>query len=46
MKHNALLCNAGHFDCEVDVAGLACHGGKAEVRGKNIEGFTHSRGAF
>ena len=22
MKHNAILCNSGHFDCEVDVAAL------------------------
>jgi|GEM_PF-317849 len=30
MKHNAILTNAGHFDCEVDVAGArgaAAHGG-------------------
>ena len=26
MKHNAILTNAGHFDCEVDVAGLAAMG--------------------
>ena len=25
MKHNALLCNAGHFDCEVDVKWLEAH---------------------
>lgn len=40
MKHNALLCNAGHFDCEVDVAGLAAMAVSREVRRENIEGFT------
>ena len=40
MKHNALLTNAGHFDCEVDVAGLAKMAVKREVRRDNIEGFT------
>ena len=40
MKHNAILCNAGHFDCEVDVAALRniCTSCK-EVR-KNIVGYT------
>ena len=23
MKHNAILCNSGHFDCEVDAAALS-----------------------
>ena len=40
MKHNAILTNAGHFDCEVDVAGLAAMAVKREVRRDNIEGFT------
>ena len=40
MKHNALLTNAGHFDCEVDVAGLAGMAVKRELRRDNIEGFT------
>ena len=40
MKHNALLTNAGHFDCEVDVAGLAAMAGGREVRRENIEGYT------
>ena len=40
MKHNALLTNAGHFDCEVDVAGLAKMAVKRELRRDNIEGFT------
>ena len=40
MKNNALLTNAGHFDCEVDVAGLAKMAVKRELRRDNIEGFT------
>lgn len=40
MKHNALLTNAGHFDCEVDVAGLTRMAVKRELRRDNIEGFT------
>jgi adenosylhomocysteinase len=40
MKHNALLSNAGHFDCEVDVAGLAALAVKREARRENIVGYT------
>ena len=40
MKHNAILTNAGHFDCEVDVAGLAKMAVSREVRRADIEGFT------
>ena len=40
MKNNAILTNAGHFDCEVDVAGLAKMAVRREVRRENIEGFT------
>ncbi len=40
MKHNAFLTNAGHFDCEVDVAGLAAMAVQRQVRRDNIEGFT------
>ncbi len=40
MKDNAILCNAGHFDCEVDVAWLRVHAVKAEERRKNIVGYT------
>ena len=40
MKNNAFLTNAGHFDCEVDVASLAKIAVKREVRRDNIEGFT------
>ncbi len=40
MKHNAILTNAGHFDCEVDVAALAAMAVKREKRRESIEGFT------
>ena len=40
MKHNALLTNAGHFDCEVDVASLAEMSVAQEVRRDNIVGYT------
>ena len=40
MKDNAILCNAGHFDCEVDVAYLRSAAVKAETRRKNIIGYT------
>ena len=40
MKHNALLSNAGHFDCEVDVAGLESLAVKKELRRDNIVGYT------
>ncbi len=39
MKDNALLCNAGHFDCEVDVAGLRAMA-KGRPRRPGVEGFT------
>lgn len=44
MKDNAILCNAGHFDCEVDVAYLRSAAVKAETRRKNIIGYTLSNG--
>ena len=40
MKHNALLGNAGHFDCEVDVAGLAEMAVAQELRRESIMGYT------
>ena len=36
MKNNAILTNAGHFDCEVDVAGLAKMAVRRDVRRENI----------
>ena len=40
MKDQAVLCNAGHFDCEVDVATLRKISVKAEERRMNIIGYT------
>ena len=40
MKDNAILCNAGHFDCEVDVAALRKLAVKQETRRNNIIGYT------
>lgn len=40
MKDNAILCNAGHFDCEVDVACLRKMSVKQEERRNNIIGYT------
>ena len=40
MKDNAILCNAGHFDCEIDVAYLKSAAVKCEERRKNIMGYT------
>ncbi|MCD8144038.1 MAG: adenosylhomocysteinase [Oscillospiraceae bacterium] len=39
MKDQAILCNAGHFDCEVDVASLRRMAVKQEVRRNNIVGY-------
>ena len=39
MKDNALLCNAGHFDCEVDVAWLEKNAVRKEERRANIVGY-------
>ena len=39
MKDGAILCNAGHFDVEVDVAGLRRLATEARTMRKNIEGF-------
>lgn len=39
MKDNAILCNSGHFDCEVDVAALSGMSQERFPRRENIEGF-------
>ncbi|MCI8538774.1 MAG: adenosylhomocysteinase [Oscillospiraceae bacterium] len=44
MKDNAFLTNAGHFDCEVDVAGLAAMAVNKTLRRDNIEGYTLPNG--
>lgn len=40
MKDQAILCNAGHFDCEVDVAALRAQAVKQDTRRNNIIGYT------
>ena len=44
MKDNVMLCNAGHFDCEVDVASLRKMAVSAETRRENIVGYRLSDG--
>ncbi|MBO4331019.1 MAG: adenosylhomocysteinase [Oscillospiraceae bacterium] len=44
MKDNVLLANAGHFDVEIDVAGLARIAVERRPRRENIEGFVMSDG--
>ena len=40
MKDGAICCNAGHFDCEVDVAGLAAMAVEAKPARRNIMSYT------
>jgi len=40
MKDGAICCNAGHFDCEVDVAGLAKMAVEVKPARKDIVGYT------
>ena len=40
MKDGAICCNAGHFDCEVDVAGLKEIAVEVKPARKNITGYT------
>ena len=44
MKDGAILCNAGHFDCEVDVAGLKKICVESFPARNNIEGYKLSNG--
>ncbi|MBR0410803.1 MAG: adenosylhomocysteinase [Eubacterium sp.] len=44
MKDNAILCNAGHFDCEIDVARLKDIAVSARQQRHNIMGYTLSNG--
>ncbi len=44
MKHNAILSNAGHFDCEVDVKGLAEMAVSKQESRKDIMGYTLENG--
>ena len=44
MKDGAILCNAGHFDCEVDVAELKKIAVESKVARKNIDGYKLENG--
>lgn len=44
MKDNALLSNAGHFDCEVAVAALREMAAERKLRRENIMGYTLPNG--
>jgi len=44
MKDGAICCNAGHFDCEVDVAGLAAMAVCVKPARKNIVSYTLENG--
>ena len=39
MKEGAILCNAGHFDCEIDVAWLKANAVEKKEQRKNIMGY-------
>lgn len=39
MRDGAILCNAGHFDCEVDVAGLKKLATESHITRNNIMGY-------
>lgn len=44
MKDGAICCNAGHFDCEVDVAGLKKMAVREWTARENIQGYELSNG--
>jgi adenosylhomocysteinase len=44
MKDGAILCNAGHFDCEIDMARLREIAVEAKEMRNNIMGYTLSNG--
>ncbi len=44
MKDGAILCNAGHFNVEIDVAGLDKIAVEIKQRRKNIMGYTLTNG--
>ena len=44
MKSGAILCNAGHFDCEVDVAGLKKIAAEEYEARNNIQGYKMADG--
>ena len=46
MKNGAILCNAGHFDCEVDMAGLRKMALSTIDQRQNIVGYEVRKGVF
>ncbi len=46
MKDGAICCNAGHFDCEVDVAWLREHAAAEQMMRDNIQGFRMADGRW
>ena len=46
MKDRAILSNAGHFDCEVDMAGLEAAAAEKKETRKNIMGYRLSNGKW
>ena len=44
MKDGAICCNAGHFDCEVDVAGLKAMAVEVKPARQNIIGYKLENG--
>lgn len=44
MKDGAICCNAGHFDCEVDVAGIKKIAKEEKLARENIMGYLLSSG--
>ena len=46
MKDGAILCNAGHFDCEVDIAWLKEHALESAQMRDNIIGYRLESGAW
>ncbi len=46
MKNGAILCNAGHFDVEIDMAGLRQMALSVKEQRKNIMGYEVEKGRF
>ncbi|MBE6839043.1 MAG: adenosylhomocysteinase [Ruminococcus sp.] len=46
MKEGAIMCNAGHFDCEVDVAGLRKIAVDTKIARNNIQGYKLPNGKW
>ena len=46
MKDGAIMCNAGHFDIEVDVAWIKAHAQESSLMRNNIMGYKLSNGRW